>query len=164
VTVKGPRGTLSKSFKHLPIELTLSADGKTLSGAMWFGTRIQTASIRTCMTHVRNMITGVTRGYEYKMRLVYAHFPVSLVIDGNTVNVKNFLGEKIDRKVELLDGVSVVRSKDVKDEIVLSGNSVEMVAQSAAQIQQKARVRNKDIRKFLDGVYVSAKGNVVKEQ
>lgn len=44
-------------------------------------------------------------------------------------------------------GVDVEVSKSQKDELVLLGNSLEAVSQSAADIQQICRVRNKDIRK-----------------
>jgi ribosomal protein L6P/L9E len=44
-------------------------------------------------------------------------------------------------------GVDVEASKNQKDEIQLTGNSLENVSQSAADIQQACRVRNKDIRK-----------------
>lgn len=59
----------------------------------------------------------------------------------------NFIGEKIVRRVQMLPGVTVQTSDNVKDEIVLTGNSLENVSQSAADIQQICRVRNKDIRK-----------------
>ena len=72
----------------------------------------------------------------------------------------NFLGEKLVRSITLGEGVEVEASKNVKDELVLSGNSIENVSQSAADIQQICRVRNKDIRKFLDGIYVSERGNI----
>jgi len=61
------------------------------------------------------------------------------------------------------EGVDVEQSKNVKDELTLTGNSLENVSQSAADIQQICRVRNKDIRKFLDGLYVSDRGNIVEE-
>ena len=73
---------------------------------------------------------------------------------------RNFLGEKIVRHVTMHEGVSVEPTKNVKDQIELTGNSVENVSQSAADIQQACRVRNKDIRKFLDGLYVSERGNI----
>jgi large subunit ribosomal protein L9e len=57
------------------------------------------------------------------------------------------LGEKIVRRVTMLPGVAIEMSTNVKDELVLSGNSLENVSQSAADIQQICRVRNKDIRK-----------------
>lgn len=63
----------------------------------------------------------------------------------------------------MAEGVDVEASKTQKDELILSGNSLENVSQSAADIQQICRVRNKDIRKFLDGLYVSERGNVTEE-
>jgi large subunit ribosomal protein L9e len=80
-------------------------------------------------------------------------------IDGKS----NFLGEKIVRRVVMKEGVNVEASKGVKDQIELSGNSVENVSQSAADIQQACLVKNKDIRKFLDGLYVSERGTIVED-
>ncbi|KAJ2738536.1 60S ribosomal protein L9B, partial [Coemansia sp. BCRC 34490] len=65
---------------------------------------------------------------------------------------------KFVRKVQLYDGVKIEQSKARKEELILTGNDVDAVSQSAASIQQATRVRRKDIRKFLDGVYVSHKG------
>ena len=56
------------------------------------------------------------------------------------------------------------RAPPFQDELILTGNSVEAVSQSAALIQQSTTVKNKDIRKFLDGLYVSEKTTVVKEE
>jgi len=99
------------------------------------------------------------------MRYVYAHFPINVVTDkgGRTVEIRNFLGERVIRVVDLLEGVTAVISTATKDELILSGNDVEKVSQSAANIQQSTAVKNKDIRKFLDGIYVSERGNVAKE-
>ena len=76
---------------------------------------------------------------------------------------RNFLGEKIVRRLIMQPGVDVEASKNVKDELQLTGNDLEAVSQSAADIQQTCRVRNKDIRKFLDGLYVSERTNIVDE-
>ena len=60
---------------------------------------------------------------------------------------RNFIGEKIVRRVVMQPGVDVEISKAQKDELIVFGNSLEGVSQSAADIQQICRVRNKDIRK-----------------
>merc|ERR1712167_71621 len=78
------------------------------------------------------------------------------------IEIRNFLGEKVIRRVPMLEGITIDRS-EVKDEIILEGNNVENLGTSAARIQQICKVRNKDIRKFLDGIYVSEKGLVVKD-
>ncbi|KAJ6776616.1 60S/50S RIBOSOMAL PROTEIN L6/L9 [Salix koriyanagi] len=100
------------------------------------------------------------------MRFVYAHFPINASIPNtnSSIEIRNFLGEKKVRKVDMLDGVSITRSEKVKDELVLVGNDIELVSRSAALINQKCHVKNKDIRKFLDGIYVSEKGTVVEEE
>jgi len=162
VTVKGPRGILSRSFKYQDIDISLENKGKTIRVEMWFGVRKQLATIRTIASHIQNMVTGVTKGYRYRMRFVYAHFPVNVNVhdDKRGLEIRNFLGEKVTRRVKMLDGVTVYRNDKVKDEIVLEGNNLELVSQSAATIQQSTLVKGKDIRKFLDGIYVSEKGTI----
>ena len=157
VTVKGPRGSLTRDFKHINMDLRKVND-KRIRLDLWFANRKQLACVRTVCSHIDNMITGVTRGFLYKMRFVYSHFPINVTLNGDTVEIRNFLGEKRVRKVKLLDGVKYVRSADVKDEIQLIGNDIANVSLTCAQIQQSTNVRNKDLRKFLDGIYVSEKG------
>merc|ERR1711976_306455 len=165
VTVKGPRGTLTKSFKHLALDISMPTK-KTVRVEKWFGKRKELAAVRTVCSHITNLFTGVTKGYKYKMRAVYAHFPINCAITegGTLVEVRNFLGEKYTKRVRMHDGVKCENSKEQKDELIITGNSIEAVNQSAALIQQSTTVKNKDIRKFLDGVYVSEKGNVVVDE
>ncbi|PIC46856.1 hypothetical protein B9Z55_006412 [Caenorhabditis nigoni] len=62
------------------------------------------------------MTKGVTLGFRYKMRSVYAHFLINVTLqDGNrTVEIRNFLGEKIVRRVTLPDGVTSTISTTLK--------------------------------------------------
>jgi len=46
IDVKGPKGSLSRSFKHIAIDITEAADGKSLKVDMWFGNRETIAAIR----------------------------------------------------------------------------------------------------------------------
>jgi large subunit ribosomal protein L9e len=96
------------------------------------------------------------------MRYVYAHFPINVNVieyllppslsrdrilmcrDGKVVEIRNFLGEKYVRRVTLHEGVKVTISANVKDELVLEGESLDNVSQSAASIQQICNVRNKE--------------------
>lgn len=130
VTVKGPRGTLKKSFKHLAVDIFMP-DKKTVRVEKWFGKRKELAAVRTVCSHITNLMTGVTKGYKYKMRAVYAHFPINCAIaeGGAVVEVRNFLGEKFIRRVRMHDGVKCENSKEQKDELIISGNSIEAVSQ-----------------------------------
>ena len=47
------------------------------------GSRKNVATLRTVRTHINNLIIGVTKGYKYKMRYVYAHFPINVNIEKN---------------------------------------------------------------------------------
>lgn len=68
------------------------------------------------------------------MRSVYAHFPINLLVDKEkTVEIRNFLGERIIRSVGMLDGVTAQVSTAVKDELIITGNDLELVAQSGAR-------------------------------
>ncbi len=107
------------------------------------GKRKGLASLRTVISHVQNLITGVTKGFEYKLRMVYAHFPVNINIEqkGTVLEIRNFLGEKRVRVVNMLPGCTVIRSDAVKDELIVQGNSLENVSRSCALISQSCLVR-----------------------
>jgi len=167
VKVTGPLGTLTRDFKHMNMDVYLSeeedvAEGqvakKTIKVDMWFATRKQLACVRTVCSHMENMLIGVTRGFLYKMRFVYSHFPINVTTSGENVEIRNFLGERRVRKVKLMPGVEYVRTASVKDQIELSGIDILNVSLTAAKIQQATNIRHKDLRKFLDGIYVSEKG------
>ncbi|KAB0373344.1 hypothetical protein FD755_015003 [Muntiacus reevesi] len=129
VIMKGPRGTLQRDFNHINVELSLlGKKKKRLHVDKWWGNRKELATVGTICSHVQNMINGVTLGFRYKMRSVYAHFPINVVIHEN--------------------GVACLVSQAQKDELILEGNDIELVSNSAALIQQATTVKNKDIRKF----------------
>ena len=126
VVVKGPRGTLKRDFSHLP--LNLAKIGNTVRVQCWFGTRKARASVRTLISHINNMFVGVTKGYRYKMRLVYAHFPISVNVEeeGKLLEIRNFLGEKIVRRVNTRGPDTVfINSKSEKETIYVEGNDLE---------------------------------------
>jgi len=160
LTVTGPRGTLVRSFKAA-IEVT-NVSEKKLRVAIWLGKRKEIACIRTICSHISNMITGVTKGFQYKMRLAYCHFPINVSIVNNKkcIEIRNYMGEKIVRRIPMMGDVTI-ETTDQKDELVLRGNDLEHVSQSAAKIQQSTKAKDKDCRIFLDGIYVSERGTVV---
>ncbi len=131
VTVKGPRGTLVRSFKHSRVDITKKSK-KLVQVEKWFGTKKEVAACRTICSHIKNLIKGVTKGFKYKMRFVYAHFPINTAIsEKNTlVEIRNFLGERLIRRVNMYPGVTCISSPKQKDEIILEGNDIELVSRS----------------------------------
>ena len=175
IKVTGPLGSLERDFKHVAMDLRkvtgadlentgdeeMSEEAKAkqyIKVDIWFATRKQLACVRTICSHIENLFTGVVRGFFYRMRFVYSHFPINVAITGDVVEIRNFLGEKRVRRVQLLPGVKYDRSSTVKDQIELTGIDIAAVSLTAAKIQQATNIRNKDLRKFLDGIYVSEKG------
>eukprot|EP01060_Flectonema_neradi_P037748 TRINITY_DN76_c0_g1_i1.p1 TRINITY_DN76_c0_g1~~TRINITY_DN76_c0_g1_i1.p1 ORF type:complete len:193 (+),score=40.87 TRINITY_DN76_c0_g1_i1:52-630(+) len=164
VTVTGPKGTLTRSFAHAPIDLKVDDKKNLIVAEKWFGTKSQNSTLKSVLSHINNMMTGVTLGYKYKMRFAYAHFPVSVTVNDaeKQIEIRNFLGEKYVRRVPLVGETKASRT-DVavmKDELVLEGTSIRDVSLSASLVHGVTLVKRKDIRKFLDGIYVSAKENI----
>jgi large subunit ribosomal protein L9e len=145
-------GKLIKDLGHLSVNFSQPKKG-LIDIQIHHGSRKNVATLRTVRTIINNLIIGVTKGFRYKMRYVYAHFPINVNVDKNNetglfeVEIRNFIGEKIVRRVVMHPGVDVSISKAQKDELLLEGTSLENVSQSAADLQQICRVRNKDIRK-----------------
>lgn len=148
----GTIGKLVKNLGHVAVCFG-NPSKNTISIEIHHGNRKNVATLRTVRSIINNMIVGVTKGFKYKMRYVYAHFPINVNLEKNAetglfeVEIRNFIGQKIVHRVTMAEGVDVAVSTAQKDELVLTGNSLENVSQSAADIQQICKVRNKDIRK-----------------
>jgi large subunit ribosomal protein L9e len=159
VTVKGQRGTLTRDLRHLQLDFRYNKKLRAFSATRWFGNKMNISPINTALSHVKNMITGVTKGFRFKLRFAYAHFPINVSVEGQKVEIRNFLGEKRVRRQLIPKNIKVYRTDvaKVKDELVLEGNDLEEVSHQAAIMHQLCAVKNKDIRKFLDGIYVQTK-------
>ena len=155
VKVKGPLGSLSEDLSHLPVSMTV--DDNTVRFETKWPRKREIGMLGTAAAHVRNMIKGVTHGYRYDLRTVYAHFPVTIKVDerAKVLRIENFTGEKTPRFAKILDGVKVV----IKGEdLSVEGVDLKSVSQTAANIQDSTRIKEKDLRVFLDGIYISGKG------
>jgi len=152
VTVKGPKGNLSRKLSYPEIEIKKEDSYLVVNSKL--DRKQQRAMVGTLAAHASNMIAGVTKGFEYKMKVVYSHFPIQLKAASGELVISNFLGERKSRSARILDGVKV----DVlKDEVVVTGIDKENVGQTMANIEQATRVRGFDIRVFQDGVYLVEK-------
>lgn len=62
ITVKGPRGTLTKNVRHVDMDIRI-IKGKTTKAtlAVWQGGRKHVACLRTIRSLINNMVIGVTK-------------------------------------------------------------------------------------------------------
>jgi large subunit ribosomal protein L6 len=149
INVKGKKGTLTRDFSFAPI--FIEGEGKKIRVWAKWPRKKEAALVGTIYSHINNMITGVTKGYQYKLKIVFSHFPISVKIQGNSVLIENFTGERRPRRINIIGDVKV---KLEPDDIIVEGANLEQVSQTAANIEQATRVRRKDPRVFLDGIYV----------
>ena len=149
---QGPLGKTFKSFRKIPINVEVS-DGKVTLKAL--GTRKRDYSIlHTARSLIRNICEGLTEGYTIKMKVVYAHFPITVKVDGKTILIENFQGERAPRKTHIVGNTKVIPKGE---DVVLTGEVWTDVTQTAANIELKTKVKNKDHRVFLDGIYIYEK-------
>ncbi len=153
VTVDGKRGKLVKDFSHARAVKITKTD-KQLIFSVEFPRKREKAMLRTLAAHVENQILGVTKGYTYKMKLVYAHFPFTVEDKGDEIIVANFLGERGNRVVKKIGDIKV---QITKDDLIISGNDKEAVSQTCAKLRLILKIRKKDPRIFQDGLYVFEK-------
>ncbi len=154
VRVSGPKGTLERDFSHAKGIILRKEDNKVVIEA-FFADRRKKALVGTIAGHIDNMIKGVTKGWRYKLKIITTHFPVTVRVSGNEVIIENFLGEKAPRRAKIVGNVKVtVKGKDV----IVEGIDIEAVGQTAANIELATKVKDKDRRVFVDGIYIYERG------
>lgn len=159
IFIAGPKGKLVKDFSNpmFDDEIEMKLEDKDIIVSSTNEERKARAMVNTMCAHIKNMITGVTKGYKYYMKIHYVHFPISIEAkkkDNKTdILIKNFLGERKPRVVEL-DNVDI----EVKgDTIILKGIDKEVLGNSAGKIEKATKVKNRDRRVFTDGIYLFKK-------
>ena len=153
LTVEGEKGNLTRTFSHPRIDI--KQNGNSIEINCVKPRRKEKALAGTYAAHMRNMLKGVSEGFEYTMKTVYSHFPIKTAVEGNLFVIQNFLGERSARKAKILDGVTVVAKGD---DVTVSGIDKEKVGQTVANIERATKVTRRDIRVFQDGVYRTSKG------
>jgi large subunit ribosomal protein L6 len=150
LTVSGPKGTLVRDMRFPQIDVRIE-DGEVVVSTTSDKKRFLAMS-GTLEAHVKSMIRGVVEGYEYRMKVVYSHFPIQLKLQGNRLEIGNFLGEKQPRTAKIIEGVTV---KIGNDEVTLTGIDKEKVGNTAANIEHATKITKRDPRVFQDGIYIT---------
>lgn len=149
VSISGPQGQLQRELWYPGI--TIKRNDSEVVVMTDMPRREQLAMLGTLESHLKNMIAGVTSGYEYTMKVVYSHFPIQLKTEGQQVIIGNFLGEKRARKANIQGNTKVMIKGD---QVIVSGINKEDVGQTAANIRQATKIKRFDPRVFQDGVYL----------
>lgn len=158
ITVKGKRGELKKSYKHIKADITQEKDQIIIHTYM--NSYKQASVLNTLCSHIKNMIKGVRYGFRYKMHTVKKHFPIELAVKNGAIEVGRFLGQKDVKIIKLLEGVTAKKNEKDGEEIWVDGNDIDKVALTCAHVFQSCLPKDKDRRKFLDGIFVSEKTTV----
>lgn len=150
--VKGPKGELTRILRHPLIKIKL--EGKKIIFAVSNYTRREKTVLGSFIAHLTNMFNGVQEPYVYTLKVCSGHFPMNLVYAGNKLTVKNFIGEKIPRVLEVRKGVDVVVSGEV---ITVTSVDKELAGQTAASIERLCKRTGFDRRIFQQGIFITEK-------
>ena len=153
LTAKGQKGQIAREFRFPGIAVRV--DGGKVVVETQKDDKQTKATVGTYASHIKNIVTGVSEGYEYHMKIVYAHFPIQVKVEGkDKVSIGNFLGERKARSANIVGDTKVAIQGA---EVVLTGSNKEDVGQTAANIEQACKIRKRDPRVFQDGIYITRK-------
>jgi large subunit ribosomal protein L6 len=152
LTVKGVLGEAKKDFDK--VNVNLAVDGDKIVVSPFSKKKKDNVVINTVLSLINNMVTGVTKGYTYRLKVVYAHFPISVKTKGDQILVENFVGERSPRIAKIVGNCKISLEGD---DVIVKGVSVEEVGQTAANMELATKIKRKDQRIFLDGIYIYQK-------
>ena len=145
---------IKRTFNIRGINAEKSGNSLVLSAKN--GTKKQRKVINTIIAHLKNMVKGLQEDFVYKLEVAYVHFPVTLEInkEKKEVYIKNFLGEKRPRIAKIIPGAEIQIEKNI---ITVSSHDKEIAGQMAANLEKATKIKNRDRRKFQDGIYITEK-------
>ncbi|MGZ7047355.1 MAG: 50S ribosomal protein L6 [Methanobacterium sp.] len=148
VLIKGSKGQLERKFNHPGI--SIKKDDSNIVLEANFPKKKDKAMLGTIKSHISNMIIGLTDGFTYNMKIVYAHFPMTVKAGKDKVTIENFLGERHPRTAKIVGSAKVQVNGD---EVVITGINKEEVGQTMANLEQATKIKGRDPRVFQDGIY-----------
>ena len=152
-TAKGPKGSIEREFSNSFVTMSIRDNKAVVESES--DKRKEKAIVGTWISHVGNMVKGVSEGYEYTLKAIFSHFPLTIKVENGEFLVQNFLGEKGARRTKILDGTEItVKGQD----ITIKGINKEKVGQMACDLERITKVRNLDRRVFADGIYITGHG------
>ena len=156
VVITGPVGTVKKKLDNPRI--TIGITGNQVKILSKSAGKTEKAAVFTYRAHLKNAFKGVMQPFVHKLKICSGHFPMNVSVSNNVLIIKNFLGEKVPRKVDIKYDVNV---KVDGAFILVEGPDKEHVGQVAADIEQATRRPGFDKRIFQDGIYIIEKAGKV---
>lgn len=153
--IKGPKGEVQRDFISKVVKL--EKKDKSVVVSTDAGYRNDKRMIYTFASHLKNMFNGVQNNYVYRLKVCSGHFPISIKAEKDKFLISNFLGEKVPRVARILENVKVRQEGDV---ITVEGPDIENTSQTAANLEIATKIRNRDRRRFQDGIYLLDKNGV----
>jgi large subunit ribosomal protein L6 len=126
VSVKGPKGTLSRT---LPDGVTIAQDGNTLVVSPASDTRRSRERHGLCRTLVANMVEGVSQGYTRKLEIVGVGYRAA--VQGK----KLVVSAGYSHQVEMVPPDGVTFAVDGNTTVLVSGPDKELVGNEAAKVR-----------------------------
>lgn len=152
VVVEGKEGKNEREFNFTGMKVEKKGSEIVVENKK--ASKKEKRNINSIVAHIRNMIRGVQEKFEYKLKVCFSHFPITVEIKGNEALIKNFLGEKIPRKIRIPEGAEVNVDKDI---ISVKAIDIETAGQAAANLENITRISNRDRRVFQDGIFITSK-------
>lgn len=147
--VRGPEGEITRTFNTDNLNLEKKDDYFIMGSKK--ATKREKKKMNTIASHIKNMMNGVQKKFEYQLKICYSHFPITVELQGDNAIVKNFLGEKTPRKVRIPRGADV---KIDRETITVSSIDKELAGQTAANFEAATKIKKRDRRVFQDGIFI----------
>jgi large subunit ribosomal protein L6 len=151
VTIAGKLGSAKKKVNTRLLSVAVS-EGKVVIREAEHKKLAKKSALaaQALASEIKRAMHGVEEGVEKKMKIVFAHFPMSIEIKEGSVLAKNVFGEKKPRAAKIIGATKVeVKGQDV----IVRGVDPYDVGQTAANINRLSFARRKDSRVFQDGIY-----------
>jgi large subunit ribosomal protein L6 len=152
IEVKGKQGTIKRRIAVKNVKIVLN--DKRIEVFAENATKNEKTNLYTYAAHIRNMMKGAMEGHKYVLKVCASHFPMNVSVANNELIVKNFIGEKVSRRLKLPAEVKVKVEGDI---VRVEGADKELTGQCAASIEQLTRRPGFDRRVFQDGIYITEK-------